>query len=170
MNLGEKRNKLNELANGDIIVCFDDDDYHYPERITYSVYRLNQERANLAGCSTVDIYYTNLNKIYTFGPFGQNHGTNGTFAYRKSYIKNHSHDPTKNAQEEPSFTNDFKEQMVQLNKDKIIMCISHDTNTFDKNILLGQAKQETTTDLRKKFKKDKVYLKFFDELCNEMKK
>lgn len=32
MTLGEKRNKLNELARGDIIVCFDDDDYHYPEK------------------------------------------------------------------------------------------------------------------------------------------
>ena len=35
MTLGEKRNKLNELAKGDIIICFDDDDYHHPDRIKH---------------------------------------------------------------------------------------------------------------------------------------
>lgn len=169
MTLGEKRNKLNELAKGDIIVCFDDDDYHYPERITHSVFKLNQEKKNIAGCTILDIYYTDINKVFRFGPFGKNHGTNGTFAYRKSYASSHKHDNTKNGQEEPSFTNNFSEDLVQLNIDKTILCISHDSNTYDKKKLLVQSKEQNTFDLKKRFKNDKVYLNFLKELSNQMK-
>lgn len=170
MTLGEKRNKLNELAKGDIIICFDDDDYHYPDRIKHSVFKLNQEKTDIAGCSELDIYYTDIKKTYKFGPYGPNHGTNGSFAYRKSYVNKHKHDSTKNAQEEPSFTNDFSEKMAQLNKEKVILCISHDSNTFDKRKLLqqNQNKEEKSFDVKKKFNNDKVYIKFFKELCEEM--
>jgi glycosyltransferase involved in cell wall biosynthesis len=169
MTLGEKRNKLNELAKGDIIVCFDDDDYHYPERISYSITRMNSEKANIAGCSCLDIYYTDIKKIYEFGPYGRNHGTNGTFAYRKNYIKNHKHDPTKNAQEEPSFTNNFTEHMALLNPDKVILCISHDSNTYDKRNLLKQEKREETYVLKKKIP-DKKYLEFLKQITEESMK
>ncbi len=164
MTLGEKRNKLNELAKGDIIVCFDDDDYHYPERITYSVFRLNQEKKNIAGCNTVDVFYTDINKTYRFGPSGINRGTNGTFAYRKSYAQTHKHDNTKNAQEESSFTNNFTEEMANLNTDKIILCIAHDSNTYDKSKLLRPTSKAYNFDLKKRFRNDKVYFKFVKEL------
>jgi glycosyltransferase involved in cell wall biosynthesis len=169
MTLGEKRNKLNELAKGDIIVCFDDDDYHYPERITYSVFKLNQEKKNIAGCTILDIYYTDINKVFRFGPYGKNHGTNGTFAYRKSYASSHKHDNTKNAQEEPSFTKNFSEDLVQLNIEKTILCISHDSNTYDKKKLLNQPKEQNTFDLKKRLKNDKVYFNFLKELSDQIK-
>lgn len=169
MTLGEKRNKLNELANGNIIVCFDDDDYHYPERISHSVFKLNQQKKNIAGCTILDIYYTDINKVFRFGPYGKNHGTNGTFAYRKSYTLNHKHDDTKNQQEEPSFTNNFSEDMVQLNIDKTIICISHNSNTYDKKKLLNQTKEQNTLDLKKRFKNDKIYLNFLKKISNQNK-
>ena len=168
ITLGEKRNRLNELAKGDVIVCFDDDDYQYPERISYSVFRLNQEKADIAGCTSLDVYYTDIQKIYRYGPYGNGHGTNGTFAYRRKYIDNHKHDPTKNAQEEPSFTNNFTEKMAQLDPLKTILCISHDSNTYDKKKLLNQQKLEQKFRLKKTIK-DKVYLNFLDNLCNKMK-
>lgn len=167
--LGDKRNKLNELAKGDIIICFDDDDYHYPERISHSIFKLNSEKCNIAGCTILDIFYTDIEKIYTFGPYKNNHGTNGTFAYRREYIKEHKHDPTKHAQEEASFTNNYSEKLVQLNKDKVIVCIAHDSNTFDKKKLLTQLKQDTGFNMKKKFNNDKIYLNFLKELIIEMK-
>ena len=138
MTLGEKRNKLNELAKGDVIVCFDDDDYHFPERITYSVTCLNSQKALIAGSSKINVYYVDIKEMHQYGPFSNSHGTNGTFAYRKEYLQQHKHDPTKNAQEEPSFTNNFSERMAQLDPDKTIVCMSHSSNTFDKKKLLSQ--------------------------------
>jgi len=170
MNLGEKRNKLNELAKGDIIVCFDDDDYHYPERIAHSVFKLNQEKADIAGCTSLDIYFTDINKIYKFGPYGRNHGTNGTFAYRKKYFENHKHDNNKNAQEEPEFTNNWTEKMVNLDETKIILCINHNSNTYDKHNLLKQNQPRLEINMKlNKIIKDKIYLNFLKELSEDMK-
>lgn len=169
--LGEKRNKLNELAKGDIVVCFDDDDYHFPDRITHSVWKLNQEKADIAGCTVIDIYFTDINKIYQFGPYGRNHGTNGTFAYRRKYIENHKYDNLKNAQEEPEFTNNWSEKMANLDENKTILCISHDSNTYDKRNLLkqNQPKREIGMKLNKKIR-DKVYIEFLKQISEEMKK
>jgi glycosyltransferase involved in cell wall biosynthesis len=159
MTLGEKRNKLNQLAKGDVIICFDDDDYHFPERITYSIHRLNSEKTLIAGSSKINVYYLDIKELHQYGPFSNSHGTNGTFAYRREYINQHQHDPTKNAQEEPSFTNNFSEKMAQLDSDKTIICMSHSSNTFDKKKLL---KQPNNTIVRKinKLIKDKKYLEF----------
>ena len=166
MTLGDKRNKLNKLAKGEIIICFDDDDYHFPERVAYSVARLNADKANIAGSTIINVYYTHIKQMYQYGPFNNNHGTNGTFAFRKSYLKTHEHDPTKNSQEEPSFTNNFSEKMAQLNYDKTIICISHDTNTFDKKFLLHQNKRTMGNQIRKIIK-DKKYIAFLRELEEE---
>lgn len=166
--LGDKRNRLNEMARGEIIICFDDDDYHYPERVSHSVNKLLQDKTQIAGCSKLSIYYMDLHKTYSFGPYGNNHGTNGSFAYKKSYIKNHQHDPTKHAQEEPSFTNDFQERMSQLDDSKVILCISHSTNTFDKKFLLKQDKRENPTKIQKLIK-DKVYLEFLRKITDDVK-
>ena len=37
MTLGEKRNRLNKEARGDIIVAMDDDDFYFPERVEEAV-------------------------------------------------------------------------------------------------------------------------------------
>jgi glycosyltransferase involved in cell wall biosynthesis len=163
MTLGEKRNKLNELAKGDVIVCFDDDDYHFPERITQSILKLNSTKSLIAGCSTLSIYYTDINETYKYGPFGNNHGTNGTFAYRREYIATNKHDPTLNAQEEPSFTNNFTNKMAQLETTRTIICISHTTNTYDKRKLLNQKKEKVGQKINKLIK-DKKYLDFLNNV------
>ena len=48
--IGKKRNVINRLAIGDIIICFDDDDLHHPERIKHTVSKLNSNpKINIAG-------------------------------------------------------------------------------------------------------------------------
>lgn len=163
ITLGEKRNMLNKLALGDVIICFDDDDYHYPERVAHSIVKLNSAKANIAGGTIINVYYTDLKEMHQYGPFASNHGTNGTFAYRKAYVKSHEHDPTKNMQEEPSFTNNFSEQMAQLDPFKTIICIAHSSNTFDKKKILSQSKTKVGIKLNKLIK-NKAYLDFLQTL------
>jgi glycosyltransferase involved in cell wall biosynthesis len=45
LDLGEKRNKLNELAKGEYIVCFDDDDYYPPNKISAQVGEMQRNNA-----------------------------------------------------------------------------------------------------------------------------
>jgi glycosyltransferase involved in cell wall biosynthesis len=87
--LGEKRNLMHSYCKGSIIVYMDDDDYYPPERVSHSVERLlSHPNALCAGASEIYIYFNNLKgegkgKMYQFGPYGPQHATAGTFAFRK---------------------------------------------------------------------------------------
>ena len=62
----------------------DDDDYYPPERIAHSVEMLiANPQALCAGSSEIYIYFKHINKIIQFGPYGPNHATAGTFAFKK---------------------------------------------------------------------------------------
>lgn len=53
--LGEKRNRACELARGEVLVHWDDDDWHAPNRLSYQVAEL--ERHGAALCGTPKLYY-----------------------------------------------------------------------------------------------------------------
>jgi glycosyltransferase involved in cell wall biosynthesis len=167
MALSNKRNKLNELAKGEVIVCFDDDDFHHPERVEHSVKRLNQFRVEIVGSTMVPIYYSDIKRIVEYGPFSSTHGTNGTFAYTRNYVRNHKHEEGKDSQEEPSFTNNFSEKLGQIDPWKGILCVSHYYNTFDKRNMFQNTNKRITKYRLKMFAKDKKVLKFFDDLAEE---
>jgi glycosyltransferase involved in cell wall biosynthesis len=135
--LGKKRNMLNSMVKGDIIVCMDDDDYYSKERVSHAVYKLTSQPAiKIAGSTNLHIFYPHIKKIYKFGPYGPYHGTNGTMAYKKSYLENHSYIEDKMKAEEGHFTNDFSEPMVQLDPYKTMICLAHDCNTVEKTAFI----------------------------------
>jgi glycosyltransferase involved in cell wall biosynthesis len=136
VNIGEKRNILNKEAKGDIIICMDDDDYYCPERVSHVVEQFGKyPKIELAGSSELFVYYTDTKDIYKVGPYSENHATNGTMAYRASYAKTHVYDEMVTFAEEKSFLEEYKHPMIQLNSRKVMLVISHQDNTFDKNIL-----------------------------------
>lgn len=138
--LGKKRNHLNSLATGDIIVCFDDDDYYAPERVAHAVSKLEASSALIAGSSIIHIYYKQLDKVLEFGPYAPNHGTNGTMAYKKEFLLNHSYLDDKEKAEEAHFTNNFTEPLVQLNPQRVMLCLAHDNNTVNKDPFIEKGK------------------------------
>jgi glycosyltransferase involved in cell wall biosynthesis len=164
MTIGKKRNRLNELAKGDIIVAMDDDDYYPPNRVSYAVTSINRVPSiDLAGSSQMYLYYTDTHKIASIGPYGSNHATNGTMVYRKRYAKTHKYDETVTHAEERSFLEDYKHPMVQLDPQKSILVLCHDSNTFDKRTLRngsGLGYKETAFKL-KDFVKDSKIREFY---------
>jgi len=135
--LGALRNKGNKACSGEITVVMDDDDYYPPERVQHAVEKLVASPFLIAGCSDMYIYDYILEKLFKFKKFGENHSVNSCFAWKKKYLEKHSHDETKDTGEEPSFTNDFKEQMVQLEANKTIIQSSHTSNTYNKREILS---------------------------------
>jgi len=172
LTIGAKRNKLNQLATGDILICFDDDDYHMPERILISVIEILKTSINIVGSSTMYCYFTDIKQIYQLGPYGIYHATNGTLAYKKEYANTHKHVENKAHGEEQSFLNNFNEKLNQLDPFKTILVLSHDSNTYDKNKLreLELKKDEskckiTKTNFKlKSFIKDKTIIDFYKSL------
>jgi glycosyltransferase involved in cell wall biosynthesis len=165
LKLGKKRNHLNSLATGDIIVCFDDDDFYAPERVAHAVAKLQSTSAKIAASSVIHIYYKNLNKILEFGPYAPNHGTNGTMAYKKEYLLTHSYLDDKDKAEEAHFTNSFSEPLIQLNPQRTMICLAHDNNTVNKDPFIERGKK-TDYKVASFFKiKDK---KMIDWIKNEL--
>jgi len=140
--LGGLRNLANENCNGDIIVCFDDDDYYPPDRIFHCVNKLSKSDLLIGGVSDIYLYNFYFEKLFKFDQISKNHSTNNCFAYKKEYLKNHSYDSEASFAEEASFTNNFTEPMVQFNSKETIIVIAHNNNTFNKNNLCLQAINE----------------------------
>jgi glycosyltransferase involved in cell wall biosynthesis len=166
LTIGEKRNKLNELAKGDIIVAIDDDDFYFPERVMSAVTSLNSNPTiDLAGSSEVYMYFTKSKEIYKAGPYFQGHATNGTMAWRKRYALSRSYDETVVFAEEKSFLEDYKNPLVQLNPMQCMLVICHKDNTFDKTNLLKDKTnpfmKKTTLSL-KDFIKDEILRNFYE--------
>lgn len=145
MRIGAKRNFLNREAKGAIIVAMDDDDYYPPDRVEAVVTAFQKyPRVDLAGSSEMNYYYTDLKQVFTVGPFGQNHATNGTMAWRKRYSDTYHYDEHVVYGEEESFLQKFKFPMIQLHPMKSILVICHSDNTVDK----VKMREEHLTDSR----------------------
>lgn len=160
--LGKKRNMLNDMATGDYIVCFDDDDYYPPERVSHAITKMTATKNNLSGASLLYVYFTHLDQIYAFGPYGPNHATNGTFAYNRSFLQKHKYEDNAKSAEEAYFLEKYTNPLVQLDPFKTILCIAHNSNTFDKKQIMSTGK---LTSLKlKSFVKDKQLLDFYKKL------
>jgi glycosyltransferase involved in cell wall biosynthesis len=137
MTLGKKRNLAHKKCNGEIILYMDDDDYYPPERITHAVETLQQNpNAMCAGASTMYIFFKHINEMYKFGPYGPNHSTAATFAFRKELLNDTSYDDDACLAEEKKFLKNYTIPFVQLDPLKSILVFSHNHNSFDKKILL----------------------------------
>ena len=173
MTIGEKRNRLNQEAKGDILVAMDDDDYYFPQRVSAAVSALlKSPSVDLAGSSKIYMFFTDTKEIYTIGPYFQEHATNGTMAWRKRYAMSRQYDETVAFAEERSFLEGYKNPLIQLDCMDVMLVISHSDNTFDKtqlrnkNLLTQDGKQlmKKTDLILNDFIKDDELIQFFSEV------
>jgi hypothetical protein len=92
------RNKANTFANGDIIICMDDDDYYFPRRIEHTVGKLLSSNLMIVWSPKVYVHdivlgHTVLAHILV----------NNSIGYRKEYLKNHKYDENVTTNEVMSF-------------------------------------------------------------------
>ena len=137
MPLGEKRNYMHKQAKGSIIVYMDDDDYYPPERVEHAVEKLMANKEALcAGSSEMYIYFKHINQMVQCGPYGPNHATAGTFAFKSRLLDDTQYEDHAALAEEKAFLKNYTVPFVQLDPLKTILVFSHIHNTFDKKKLL----------------------------------
>jgi len=148
MNLGEKRNYMHTFVKGTIIVYMDDDDYYPPERVEHAVDTLqNNREAMCAGSSEIYVYFKNSgNRMVQCGPYGPNHATAGTFAFRTELLKTSRYEDHAALAEEKHFLKNYTVPFAQLDPLKTILVFSHEHNTFDKRKLLENANPQVIKD------------------------
>lgn len=139
LTLGQKRNMLNELATGEYILCFDDDDYYAPDKISHQVAKLQTSNALFSGSDQIYIWYSHLDKIYITHSFGSKHALNGTFGYHRNFLKKNRYDDGATQAEEVSFLKSFTTPVLQIDPKRTILCISHSSNTYDKDFILNSS-------------------------------
>ena len=142
MTLGAKRNYTHSKCTGSILVYMDDDDYYPPERVSHAVETLQKNpNALCAGSSEIYVYFKHLPKMYQGGPYGPQHATAGTFAFRKELLNQTKYNENASLAEEREFLKNYSIPFVQLDPLKTILVFSHLQNTFDKRRLLENPNQ-----------------------------
>lgn len=182
--LGAKRNFMHTKSKGSIIVYMDDDDYYPPERVEHAVTMLtNSKDALCAGSSEMYIFFkfdaamTLANggkamEMYQCGPYGPNHATAGTFAFKSRLLDDTRYEDGAALAEEKAFLKNYTVPFVQLDPMKTILVFSHNHNTFDKRKMLENAdpnivrpSSRTVDDFLKTHpKKDKIKRFFMEEI------
>tara|TARA_B100000902_G_C27251949_1_gene885748 strand:- start:181 stop:1269 length:1089 start_codon:yes stop_codon:yes gene_type:complete len=138
ITLGKKRNYMHTHTKGDIIVYMDDDDYYPPERVSHAVEKLTSSKTALcAGSSELYIYFKHIDSMYQFGPYGPQHATAGTFAFKRQLLSKTSYSDEAALAEEKEFLKNYTVPFIQLDPFKTILVFSHEHNTFDKKKLLN---------------------------------
>ena len=171
MSLGKKRNLMHEKSKGDIIVYMDDDDYYPKTRVSHAVQTLKNSKALCAGSSEIYIWFKHIQKMYQFGPYGPNHATAGTFAFKRELLKQTSYDENACIAEEKHFLKNYTIPFVQLNPKHSILVFSHEHNTFDKKKLLQNQNPKVVKESDKTvdyFVKEEDLKIFFMETINDL--
>jgi glycosyltransferase involved in cell wall biosynthesis len=172
MPLGKKRNLMHEKSKGDILVYMDDDDYYPPERVSHAVNMLlTHPNALCAGASEIYIWFKHIQKMFQFGPYGPNHATAGTFAFRREMLREHKYEEHAALAEEKAFLKNYSVPFVQLEPKKTILVFSHIHNTFDKKKLLEHGEnnfQKTSSRTVDEFIKDESMRKFYMETIDTL--
>jgi hypothetical protein len=171
--IGAKRNELHREAKGEIMVSWDDDDYYPPDRVSHvvDVFAQNPD-ISVAGCSTIYVYFSDRQEIYRLGPFSRRHATNGTMAVRRQFATTHFYDETVSHGEEESFLDNFIHPLIQLSPLRVMLVMSHDSNTFEKGQLRDNPRAASSrTDLTlAHFIRDEKLREAFQAVASEVQK
>ena len=179
LSLGKKRNIMHDKSKGDIIVYMDDDDYYPPDRVSHAVNTLLANTYALcAGSSEMYIYFNDRKRMVQFGPYGKDHATAGTFAFKRQLLKQTRYNEDACLAEEREFLKGYTIPFVQLDPMKTILVFSHSHNTMDKRILLdnidivghsdSQYAKYSSKTLGDFIKDDKIVKFFTEDLENKL--
>ena len=117
--------------------------------------------------------------MYQAGPYGPNHSTAGTFAFKREILSMTRYNESASLAEEAEFLKQYSFPMIQLDPLKTILVFSHIHNTFDKKQMLENPhpdfmkESNKTIDMFIKYKDEdkikKFFLKDIDRLLEKYK-
>jgi hypothetical protein len=145
MSIGEKRNYLKSKATSKYIIHMDTDDFYNPSYISDSIFNLIVSKKSLSGSSDMIIYRDG--KTYKQSCIYLNMLNEATLCYTKEY-SNLNNFSTTNSGEGVTFCN--SEDLIELDIEKIMICICHSGNTVNKKVwTIPQYEKEINIELYK---------------------
>jgi len=134
LTLGEKRNRLAELARGEVLVHMDDDDWYPPDRVSLAVRLLDGARRPVVGQSALLVYEAATGLVRRYPRVHNGHAHGATLAYRREYWAVSPFPPVPHG-EEAGFLRGFTAPLVQIRlpPQRVMLCIDHGGNTWPKD-------------------------------------
>ncbi len=86
-SIGAKRNAMCDMAGGDLIAHWDDDDWHAPNRLSTQVKAMQEQGARLCGLDRLVFY--NGERAWLFQTVRKPWLAGGTFVYERSLWQEH---------------------------------------------------------------------------------
>jgi hypothetical protein len=107
------------------------------------------------------MYFTELDKIYKFGPYGLNHATAATFGFKRVLLNKTAFNDNDTRAEEKFFLKKWSIPLTQMDPKKTILVITHTMNTVDKSFLLNGINVLPTHYTLEDFIEDKEIIQFY---------
>ncbi len=138
--IGTKRNLACELAKGEVICHWDDDDWSAPSRISDQVARLNESGKQVTGYHDLLFWDIRKNEASRYMNASNVYAVGSSLCYRKDYWQKNKFIPCSLA-EDTDFTNRAKEQsaIIAVPGGKMMVARTHDNNTSKRDVLLWPA-------------------------------
>ncbi len=133
-SLGAKRNRACELASGEILVHWDDDDWHAPHRLSYQVDHLREDGIELCGLARMWFYDPRANRLwqYVYPPGGKKWLAGGSLCFTRELWQRHPF-PTVNIGEDNRFVAAVPDNQIRALEDlDFYVALIHPDNTSKK--------------------------------------
>ena len=136
--IGKKRNKINELANHEIIVHMDDDDYYPPDSVMNRVFSLLTYKKKCVGTCSVNCINLLDDTCFKTGG-GLINDTiitaEASLAYYKSFWKEQGYSDSVKNEECKEFLLNRHEEYIDLNSAFNMLAITHSKNMSNRTII-----------------------------------
>lgn len=146
----EKRNKLAELADGEIVWNLDSDDWSHPERMSFQVGRLLESNKAVTGFSSMYFFQPSTGKAAVYPP-RRNYALGSSLCFFRSWGLLHRFPENKLIGEDNAFVYAAAElgQLDSVPRNDLMVARAHETNTSKKS--MSSFKSVPTSQLPEEF-------------------
>jgi len=137
--LGAKRNLGCELARGDIIAHWDDDDWYPPHRLRYQLAEMQRQQADLCGVRRLLFYDPRLDQtwLYSYPPERRPWVAGTTLCYRKVLWQRGPFPAVAEGEDTQFVWSGNATNLLALPDHRIVVAIMHNRNT-SRRFIAGQ--------------------------------
>jgi glycosyltransferase involved in cell wall biosynthesis len=131
LTLGAKRNRACELANGEVIVHWDDDDWYPPRRLSVQVQAMVASRADMCGTSRLLFYEPSTDRSweYSYSAPGATWVSGSSLAYWKSFWQGNRFDNIQVGEDSRFVLEGPSRTVCDLNDPTLCVATVHGGNT-----------------------------------------
>lgn len=145
-DLGKKRNFACSHSNHKILASMDDDDVYHKDYLKYSVEEMSRRGVNLVGCRDMLVFFPLFGGKITFVRGSVVH--EATIVCRKKHWRKSKY--TENCMQGEGSSMATGSFFNEMDITRVMVCISHTSNTYDKTNLLGSTEVVIPNETRAK--------------------